>query len=152
MAVHRALGRIRDAYRAELEIMGSDHIMISRRTAAGEIICTRDDDSIFSYVQDLKMHIQALQAQVHRDTKKVKEMKDRETELEDNIREADFEHEDEVKDFLERIQNLKKYIANLEEKLDQGENLHPDGDDAPILSDDDDYDESTTGGGSDMDF
>jgi hypothetical protein len=82
----------------------------------------------------------------------VQEMKDRETNLEDNIREANFKHEDEVKDFLERIQNLKKYIANLEEKLDQGENLHPDGDYGPFLSDDEDYEESTNGGGADMDL
>ena len=52
-----------------------------------------------------------------------------------------------MKDFLERIQNLKTLVANLEEQLDMGENLHPEGDDAPFISNQDDYEESTTGGG-----
>jgi hypothetical protein len=34
--------------------------MVSRRTTAGEIIRTRDDDTVFSYVEDLEMHIQTL--------------------------------------------------------------------------------------------
>ncbi|KAE8782634.1 hypothetical protein D1007_43988 [Hordeum vulgare] len=55
----------------------------------------------------------------------------RELELEDAAREAHYEHELEVKDFLERIEKLKTRVAYLEEELDMGENLHPEGDVAP---------------------
>ena len=37
----------------------------------------------------------------------------RELDLEADAREANYENEDEVKDFLERIKNLKTLVANL---------------------------------------
>ncbi|KAE8810879.1 hypothetical protein D1007_12378 [Hordeum vulgare] len=49
----------------------------------------------------------------------------RELDLEDEPREAHYEHELEVADFLERIKKLKSLFAYLEEELDMGENLHP---------------------------
>ena len=70
----------------------------------------------------------------------------RELELEEKAR-ADFlEHEEEVKDFMDRIEDLKKYIATLEEKMDQGEDLFPSGDDGSLVSNDQDYGESSTEG------
>ena len=118
IAVHRALGRIREEYKDEL--FGLDLTMVSRRTADGEIVRTRNDDSIFSFVQDLEVHIRTLEIQTRRSTKTIKKLMFREVELEDDLREARYEHEDEVKDLLERIKNLKLYIATLEEKMDQG--------------------------------
>ena len=72
MAVHRALGRIWEVYRGEL--LGLDLTMISRRTADGEIIRTRNDDSIISFVQDLEAHIRTLETQLRRSTKTVKKL------------------------------------------------------------------------------
>ena len=48
IAVHSALGRIQEEYRVEL--VGSDHTMVSRRIIEGEIIRTRNDDSIHLFV------------------------------------------------------------------------------------------------------
>ena len=70
-----------------------------------------------------------------------------ELELEEKAR-ADFlEHEEEeVKDFMDRIKDRDKYIATLEEKMDLGEDLFPSGDDGPLVSNDQDYEESSTEG------
>ena len=144
IAVHSALGRIQEEYRTEL--VGSDHTMISRRTADGEIIRIIDDDSVHSYVQDLEAHIRALEIQMRRSLKMVQKLHLREIELEDAAREAHYEHEDEVKDFMERLEDRKKYIATLEEKTDLGEDLFPSGDDGPLVSNDQDYEESSTEG------
>ena len=120
--------------------------MISRRTADGETIRTIDDDSIHSYVQDLEAHIRALEIQMRKSLKTVQKLHLREIELEDATREAHYEHEDEVKDFMERLEDRKKYIATLEEKMDLGEDLFPSGDDGPLVSNDQDYEESSTEG------
>ena len=144
IAVHSALGRIQEEYMTEL--VGSDHTMISRRTADGEIIHTIDDDFVRSYVQDLEAHIRALEIQMRRSLKTVQKLHLREIELEDAAREAHYEHEDEVKDSMERLEDRKKYIATLEEKMDLGEDLFPSGDDGPLVSNDQDYEESSTEG------
>ena len=143
IAVHSALGRIQEEYKTEL--VGSDHTMISRRTVDGEIIRTIDDDSVRSYVQDLEAHIRALEIQMRRSLKTVQKLHLREIELEDAAHEAHYEHEDEVKDFTERRKDRKKYIT-LEEKMDLGEDLFPSGDDGPLVSNDQDYEESSTEG------
>lgn len=52
MAIYRALGHLREEYRAELD--PSDLAMISRGARNGDIIRTMEDDSILSYVQDLE--------------------------------------------------------------------------------------------------
>lgn len=70
----------------------------------------------------------------------------REIELEDAAREAHYEHEDEAKDFMESLEDRKKYIATLEEKMDLGEDLFLSGDDGPLVSNDQDYEESSTEG------
>ena len=72
-------------------------------------------------------------------------MHHRELDLESAACEADYEHEDEVKDFMERVDNLKLEVAALKEKLDQGEDLFPSGDDGPLVSNDRDYESSTEG-------
>ena len=70
----------------------------------------------------------------------------RELELEEKAW-ADFlEHEEEVKDFMDRIEDREKYIATLEEKMDLGEEIFPSGDDGPLVSNDQDYEESSTEG------
>ena len=70
----------------------------------------------------------------------------RELELEDKAREDHDRHEEEVKDLLERIDKLKAYVAILEEKMDQEEDLFPSGDDGPLVSNDKDHEESSTEG------
>ena len=58
----------------------------------------------------------------------------RELELEDKAREDHDKHEEEVKDLLERIQNLKTYIAMMEENMDLEEDLYQNSDDGPLVS------------------
>ena len=57
-----------------------------------------------------------------------------------------LEHEEEVKDFMDRVEDREKYIATLQEKMDLGEDLFPSGDDGPLVSNDQDYEESSTEG------
>ena len=92
IAVHTSLGRIQEEYRAEL--VGSDHTMISCRTADGELIRTIDDDSVRSYAQDLEAHIRALEIQMRRSLKMVQKLHLREMELEDATRESHYENEE----------------------------------------------------------
>ena len=87
-----------------------------------------------------------------KDARKIKQLSLRELELKEAAREAHYEHELEVKDFLERIEKLKTRVAYLEEELDMGENLHPEGDVAPLISNDEDYEESSTEGPTTMLF
>ena len=125
MAIYRALGHLREEYRAELD--PSDLAMISRRARNGDIICNMEDDSILSYVQDLESLIRNREIQTRRNSKVHRRLLFRELELEEKAR-ADFlEHEEEVKGFLERIEVRDKYIATLEEKIDLGEDLFPSG-------------------------
>ena len=70
--------------------------------------------------------------------KMIKKLMIHEVETEDEAREAHYEHEDEVKYLLERIKNLKLYIATVDEKLDQGEDLHKNDVNGPFVSNDDD--------------
>ena len=144
MTIHHALGHLREEYMVEL--YASDLAMISHRDRNGDIMRTVDDDSILSYVQDLETHIRNLDVQTRRNSKIFRRLIFRELELEDKAREDPDEHEEEVKNLLERIQNLKTYIATMEEKMDLGEDLFLSGGDGPLVSNDEDYDESTTEG------
>jgi len=101
MAIHHALGHIREEYRAEFN--ASDLNMISYRTANGDIVRTVDDESILSYVQDLETHISNLEVQMRRSSKMFRRLLFRERELEERVCEDFNEHNEEVKDFLERI-------------------------------------------------
>ncbi|XP_040253265.1 uncharacterized protein [Aegilops tauschii subsp. strangulata] len=127
MAIHRALGHLREEYKAELN--ASDLAMISCRARNEDIVRTVDDDSILSYVQDLETHVRNLEVQSRRISKVFRRLIFRELKLEDKARDDFNEHEEEVKDFLERIEELKIYVAVMEEKMDLGEVLFPSGDD-----------------------
>ena len=120
--------------------------MISRRARNGDIICTVEDDSILSYVQDLESHIRNQEIQTRRSSKVHRRLLFHELELEEKACVDFLEHEEEVKDFMERIEDLEKYVARLEEKMDQGEDLFTSGDDGPLVSNDQDYEESSTEG------
>ena len=128
-----------------VDLVGSDHTMVSRRSTEGEIIRTRNDDSVHSFAQDLEVLIRALEIHMRSSMKTIQKLHHRELDLEAAAHEANYEHEDEVKDFMKRIANLKLEAAALEEKLDQGEDLFPSGDDGPLVSNDRDYESSTEG-------
>ncbi|KAE8770278.1 Proliferating cell nuclear antigen [Hordeum vulgare] len=150
MAVHCALGRIKEVYRGCP--ISPDLFTVSRRREDGEIISSKTKDALLSYAQTLEKHSGTLEHRVIKDARKIKQLSLRELELEEAAREAHYEHELEVKDFLERIEKLKTRVAYLEEELDMGENLHPEGDVAPLISNDEDYEESSTEGPTTMLF
>lgn len=129
MAIHSALGRIKEVYKGCP--ISPDPYMVSFRGEDGEIIKTKTEYSILSYAQTLEAHMRTLELHVIKDTKKINQLMLRELDLEAEARESNYKHEDEVKDFLERIEKMKTRIANLEEQLDMGENLHPEGDTTP---------------------
>ena len=63
-----------------------------------------------------------------------------------HVKPGHYEHEEEVKDFMDRLEDWEKYIPTLEEKMDLGKDLFPSGDDGPLVSNDRDYEESSTVG------
>ena len=129
-----------------------DLFTVSRRGEDGEIISSKTKDALLSYAQTLEKHSGTLEHRVIKDARKIKQLSLRELELEEAAREAHSEQELEVKDFLERIEKLKTRVAYLEEELDMGENLHPEGDVAPLISNEEDYEESSTEGPTTMLF
>ncbi|KAI4996971.1 hypothetical protein ZWY2020_052313 [Hordeum vulgare] len=150
MAVHCALRRIKEVYRGRP--ISPDLFTVSRRREDGEIMSSKTKDALLSYAQTLEKHSGTLEHRVIKDARKIKQLSLRELELEEAAREAHYEHELEVKDFLERIEKLKTRVAYLEEELDMGENLHPEGDVAPLICNDEDYEESSTEGPTTMLF
>ncbi|KAI5017359.1 hypothetical protein ZWY2020_042247 [Hordeum vulgare] len=148
MAVHYALGRIKEVYRGCP--ISPDLFTVSRRREDGEIISSKTKDAL-CLMRTLRS-TGTLEHRVIKDARKIKQLSLRELELEEAAREAHYEHELEVKDFLERIEKLKTRVAYLEEELDMGENLHPEGDVAPLISNDEDYEESSTEGPTTMLF
>uniref|UniRef100_A0A8I6X8G3 Uncharacterized protein n=1 Tax=Hordeum vulgare subsp. vulgare TaxID=112509 RepID=A0A8I6X8G3_HORVV len=150
MAIHCALGRIKDEYKGCP--ISPDLFAVSRRNEDGDIISSKTNDALLSYAQTLEKHSGTLEYHGIKDARKIKQLSLHELELEDAAREAHYEHELEVKDFLERIEKLKTRVAYLEEELDMGENLHPEGDVAPVISNDEDYEESSTEGPDTMLF
>ncbi|KAE8813194.1 F-box protein SKIP23 [Hordeum vulgare] len=150
MVVHCALGRIKEVYRGCP--ISPDLFTVSRRGEDGEIISSKTKDTLLSYAQTLEKHSGTLEHRVIKDARKIKQLSLRELELEEAAREAHYEHELEVKDFLERIEKLKARVAYLEEELDMGENLHPEGDVAPLISNEEDYEASSTEGPTTMLF
>ena len=129
-----------------------DLFRISRRREDGEIISSKTKDALLSYAQTLEKHSGTLEHRLIKDARKIKQLSLRELELEEVDREAHYEHELEVKIFLDRIKKLKARVAYLEEELDMGENLHPKGDVARLISNDEDYEESSTEGPTTMLF
>uniref|UniRef100_A0A8I6Y847 Uncharacterized protein n=1 Tax=Hordeum vulgare subsp. vulgare TaxID=112509 RepID=A0A8I6Y847_HORVV len=150
MAIHCALGRIKEEHKGCP--ISLDLVTVSRRSEDGEIISSKTKDALLSYAQTLEKHSGTLEHRVIKDARKIKQLSLRELELEEAAREARYEHDLEAKDFLERIEKLKTRVAYLEEELDMGENLHPEGDVAPVISNDEDYEESSTEGPTAMLF
>ena len=150
MAIHCALGRIKDEYKGCP--ISPDLFAVFRSNEDGDIISNKTNVSLLSYAQTLEKHSGTVEYHAFKDARKIKQLSLRELELEDAAREAHYEHELEVKDFLERIEKLKTRVAYLEEELDMGENLHPEGDVAPLISNDEDYEESSTEGPDTMLF
>ncbi|KAI4992083.1 hypothetical protein ZWY2020_041946 [Hordeum vulgare] len=150
MAVHCALGRIKEVYTGCP--ISPDLFTVSQRGEDGEIISIKTKDALLSYAETLQKHSGTLEHRVVKDATKIKQLSLRELKLEEAAREAHYEHELEVKDFLERIEKLKARIAYLEEELDIGANLHPEGDVAPLISNEDTYEASSTEGPTTMLF
>lgn len=144
VAIYRALGHLREEYRAELD--HSDLAMVSRRARNGDIIRTIEDDSTLSYIQDLECLLRKREIQTRRNSKTHRKLLFRELELEEKAR-ADFlGHEEEITDFMEIVDDLKMKLAAIEEKMDLGEDLYPSGDEGPLVSNDQDFEGSTTEG------
>ncbi|KAI5017490.1 hypothetical protein ZWY2020_042378 [Hordeum vulgare] len=150
MAVHCALERIKEVYRGCP--ISPELFTISRRGVDGEIIMTKTKDDLMSYAHTLETYIGTLELRVSKDTKTIKQLTLRELDLEVEARESHYEHELELKDFLERIEKLKASVAYLEEEFDMGENLHPEGDVAPLISNEEDYEAGSTDGPTTMHF
>ncbi|KAE8797338.1 hypothetical protein D1007_27590 [Hordeum vulgare] len=90
MAVHCALGRIKEVYRGCP--ISPDLFTVSRRGEDGEIISSKTKDALLSYAQTLEKHSGTLEHRVIKDARKIKQLLLRELELEEAAREAHYEH------------------------------------------------------------
>ena len=121
IAAHAALGRIRDEYHMDLK--GTPFRMCGRRDDKGEIVRTMEDDSIASYIQDLKEHIRRMENEMYCSMRTTKKLMTLKTKLEEELKEAHNEHEEEISVLLEKYEDMKTKLEVAEEKLDQGENI-----------------------------
>ena len=111
-----------------------------RRDQNGEIVCTIEDDTIASYVQDLEEHIRNLEKVMHRGMRTSRKLTIRNTELEEELKETREEYEDEINTLLKKHEEVKLLLEEAEEKLDHGENLQNEISDGCYVSQDKDYD------------
>lgn len=139
IAAQNTFGRICEEYNQDLE--GTIYRICGRRDRYGEVVRTREDESIASYIQDQEQHIRRMENQMYDSLKNTRKLITRNIELEDEIKATRDGYEEEISVLLERNEKLKKKLERAEEKLDQGENLHNDDSDAAFISNDADYED-----------
>jgi len=139
MAAHITFGRIYEVYNKDLE--DTVYRICGRRDHQWEMVRTRKDESIASYIQDMDQHIRRLENQMCDSMKETRKLIIRNIELEDEIKATRDGYEEEISVLLERYEKLKKKLERAEEKLDQGENLHNEDSDAAFISNDADYED-----------
>ncbi|KAI5016669.1 hypothetical protein ZWY2020_006520 [Hordeum vulgare] len=89
MAIHCALGRIKDKYKGCP--ISLDLFVVSWRNEDGDIISSKTNDALLSYAQTLEKHSVTLEYHAIKDAKKIKQLSLRELELEDAAQEAHYE-------------------------------------------------------------
>ncbi|KAE8777278.1 hypothetical protein D1007_50046 [Hordeum vulgare] len=109
MAVHYALGRIKEVYRGCP--ISPDLFTVSRRREDGEIISSKTKDALLSYAQTLEKHNGTLEHRVIKDARKIKQLSLHELELEEAAPEAHYEHELELEAEI-WIQNMENHFGS----------------------------------------
>src|ERR1041385_1587017 len=129
-AAMMTLGRIRQEYHADLQ--GTRFKMYGRRDHTGELVCTVEDTSMASHIQDLGEHVQRVEEEMLHCMDVIEG-------LEEEAKRVRDKYEEQIDALQERNEELKLMLEEAEEQLDQGENLQEDDSDGCLVSQDEDY-------------
>ena len=108
MAAHITMGRIGEVYQKELK--DTIYQICGRRDEQWEIISTRKDRSIATFIQELNQHIQRQENQMCADMIDLKEAKMSIIELEEELKSTRDGYEEEIATLLEKNDDLIKKI------------------------------------------
>jgi hypothetical protein len=139
IAAHIALGRIREEYAKELK--KTSFVMYARRDANGEVVRTLEDETIASHIQDLEVHIRRMEVEMNHSLIVTKNLMTRKAELEEELQDTRFEHEEEIEVLQDKYDDLKLQLEEAEEKLDEGGNIQEDHSYGAYVSQDRDQDD-----------
>ena len=109
MAAHIAMGRIGEVYRKDLK--DTIYQICGRRDEHWEMISTRKDRSIASFIQELNQHIRRQENQMCADMIDLKKAKTRIKELEEELKATREYYEEEIEVFVEKNDDLIKKIG-----------------------------------------
>ena len=108
MAAHIAMGRIGEVYRKDLK--DTIYQICGRRDEHWEMISTRKDRSITSFIQELNQHIRRQENQMCADMIDLKKAKTRIKELEEELKATREDYEEEIQVLVEKNDDLIKKI------------------------------------------
>ena len=101
-----ALGRICEEYHKDFE--KTIYMICGRWDHQGEMVRTSEDDSIASYIHELKQHIRRLETQMQGSMRDTRKLVTKNIELEDEPKATCDGYKHEISVLLERYKKLKK--------------------------------------------
>ena len=109
MVAHIAMGRIGEVYNKDLK--DTIYQICGRRDEQWEMISTRKDRSITTFIQELNQHIHRQENQMCADMIDLKKAKTRIMELEEELKATRDGYEEEIATLLEKNDDLIKKIG-----------------------------------------
>ena len=109
MAAHIAMGRIGEVYSKDLK--DTIYQICERRDEQWELVSTKKDRSIASFIQELNQHIRRQENQMCADMIDLKKAMTRITELEEELKSTRDGYEEEIVTLLEKNDDLIKKIG-----------------------------------------
>ena len=109
MAAHITFGCICEVYHKELE--DTVYQICGRRDEKWEMIHTRKDGSITSYIQEMDQHIRRYENQMCAIMKKTKKVMTRNIKLEEELKSTHNGYEEEIAVLLQKNEDLKKKLG-----------------------------------------
>ena len=141
MAAHITMGRIGEVYQEDLK--DTIYQICGRRDEQWELVSTKKDRSIASFIQELNQHIRRHENQMCNDMIELKNAKARIIELEGELKSTRKDYMDEIVALARHNGDLKQEIEDLKEKLaSRKEDMYVTCPDNYIIIDDTDSDPS----------
>ena len=109
MAAHITMGRIGEVYQEDLK--DTIYQICGRRNEQWEIVSTKKDRSIASFIQELNQHIRRHENQMCNDMIELKKAKTRIKELEEELKATREDYEEEIEVLVEKNDDLIKKIG-----------------------------------------
>ena len=119
MAAHITIGRIGEVYQEDLK--DTIYQICGRRDEQWELVSTKKDRSIASFIQELNQHIRRHENQMCNDMIELKNAKARIIELEGELKSTRKDYMDEIVALARRNGDLKQEIEELKRKLASNE-------------------------------